>query len=309
MFEKLAFTKFTFIIRIDTETNLPRYKGNTLRGGLGYSLKNITCIHRSNICNECLIKKSCVYIYLFDTIRPDNSEILRDRYEIPKPFIIETLYDEKIHYDPGEEISFDLILFGKAIKLLPYFILAFENIGRIGLGKDKGKFSLERIENESNIIYDNETKTLLSSPKILHISDLIPPDNINSQEISINILTQLRVKYEGKLTDRLEFHILIRNILRRASYLSYFHCGGTMEKFPPEILSSAEKIAIKHNDSRWREWQRYSTRQKTDMNFGGVVGRITYMGELEQFIPLLLLGEYIHVGKNASFGLGKYVMN
>lgn len=42
------------------------------------------------------------------------------------------------------------------------------------------------------------------------------------------------------------------------------------------------------------------------MKMGGFIGSITFEGGLESFLPFLLVGEYIHVGKGTSFGLGKY---
>lgn len=42
------------------------------------------------------------------------------------------------------------------------------------------------------------------------------------------------------------------------------------------------------------------------MKFGGLVGEITYQGDFKRYLPLLRLGEHIHVGKATTFGLGKY---
>jgi len=42
------------------------------------------------------------------------------------------------------------------------------------------------------------------------------------------------------------------------------------------------------------------------MKLGGIIGNITYAGNLEQFLPFIVLGKYVHVGKGATFGLGQY---
>ncbi len=42
------------------------------------------------------------------------------------------------------------------------------------------------------------------------------------------------------------------------------------------------------------------------MSLGGVTGTISYEGDITDFVLLLRLGEYMHVGKGTSFGLGKY---
>jgi CRISPR/Cas system endoribonuclease Cas6 (RAMP superfamily) len=44
------------------------------------------------------------------------------------------------------------------------------------------------------------------------------------------------------------------------------------------------------------------------MRLGGFVGRARYKGKLDPFWPYLKMGEFVHVGKNASFGLGWYEM-
>jgi len=42
------------------------------------------------------------------------------------------------------------------------------------------------------------------------------------------------------------------------------------------------------------------------MKLGGIIGNVTYAGDLTPFLPFIVLGKYIHVGKGATFGLGKY---
>lgn len=73
------------------------------------------------------------------------------------------------------------------------------------------------------------------------------------------------------------------------------------------MIPASEKVMIEKEDLTWYDWQRYSARQDTRMKLGGFVGEVTYTGEqLKEFFPYILLGKYIHVGKGATFGLGKY---
>jgi len=56
------------------------------------------------------------------------------------------------------------------------------------------------------------------------------------------------------------------------------------------------------------EWSRYSGRQKARMKLGGFVGEAVCKGPLRPFLPLLLIGEIVHVGKACIFGNGKYLV-
>ena len=42
------------------------------------------------------------------------------------------------------------------------------------------------------------------------------------------------------------------------------------------------------------------------MKMGGFVGGMRFEGDLAEFNPFLVLGEYLHIGKGTVYGLGKY---
>lgn len=124
--------------------------------------------------------------------------------------------------------------------------------------------------------------------------------------VHLSFLTPTRLKYDGKLSPTLEFHILIRNLLRRISLLSYFHCEKELDLDFKGLIEKSKQISVVKSDLKWYDWERYSNRQDTRMMMGGFIGPITFQGDFETFLPFLLLGEYIHVGKGTSFGLGEY---
>ena len=42
------------------------------------------------------------------------------------------------------------------------------------------------------------------------------------------------------------------------------------------------------------------------MKLGGLIGELSYVGDLKPFLPFLKMTEVFHVGKGTSFGLGRY---
>lgn len=71
------------------------------------------------------------------------------------------------------------------------------------------------------------------------------------------------------------------------------------------LLDQAAAVQVKTTNLIWRDWQRYSNRQRTKMSLGGFVGDLELEGDLAPFAPLLRSAEILHVGKGATFGLGK----
>lgn len=308
---------------------LPSYKGSTLRGGFGNAFKKVVCALKSKECSDCILKEQCVYSYVFETPPPKGTTVMRKYLSVPHPFIIEPPPEKRMGYKPGDELTFGLTLIGKAIDYLPYFIYTFDELGNMGIGKGRGKYTLKTVcqkktnsspdshcraipaDEQDTQIYTSETKKLTSfDPENLSLH-MKPPDDEDDREgtLTLNFLTPTRINYSGNLTCDLEFHILIRQLLRRISMLSYFHCGVDPTQWDFNgFINKAKDVTIKTKNLKWYDWQRYSARQEQKIDMGGFMGSITYEGKLAPFLSLLQAGEILHVGKAATFGLGRYEM-
>ncbi len=316
-----AFTidSYEFLIRAKEPLVLPAYKGATLRGGFGHAFRRITCAMRFKTCPECLLRGHCVYSYIFETPVPDDSQLMRGQVQAPRPYVIEPPQDERRCYEPGESLDFGLIIIGRAGDYLPYFIYAFEELGKLGIGRGKGKFELMEVRRRSinsgkdqgASVYNTKAKTLCAEGRPATWSEISsrPPERMDG--LRLFFTTPTRIKRDGFFVNReLDFTTLYKSLLRRAGLMSYFHCGKRLE-IPDydETIRQSKKITVTKAGLRRHDWERYSNRQKARINMGGFVGKIEYSGDLAPFWPYLTLGERIHVGKGGSFGLGRYEMS
>lgn len=311
----IPYQRFEFTIEAIDELNLPYYKGSTFRGGFGMAFKRIVCALKRQDCGDCMLKSKCIYAYVFETSPVASSsegpEIMNmHKYEkIPHPFVIEPPETNSKTCNSGDSLNFNLLLIGRAVDYLPYFIYTFDELGRTGIGKGRGRYRLVEVRRLKTraIVYSGDDRIIRQSD----VDTIEIPDDLKPEELlgslSIRFITPLRIKYNRDLVVRPEFHILIRNLLRRLGLLYYFHCGNKKPKWDHKtIINHATEIEIKSSSLKWLDWERYSSRQDSRMRLGGLIGEITYYGDIKPFLPLLRAGEILHAGKNTSFGLGRY---
>jgi len=316
MLERLRVAKYHFVLEAQEPLTLPRYKGSTLRGGFGVVFKRCVCVQRGNrYCRDCLLKYVCSYPYIFETPLPPDAKVLRSLSEVPRPFVIEPSLETKTGYQPGERLKFGLVLVGKAIEYLPYFVVVFRELGKRGLGRGRGRYLLcevsgvNPLSGEEDVTYSSEDEMLKQCDLAIDFDDIAGALNQDSSnELEIHFLTPTRLKADGRYISQPDFHILIRNLMRRISSLYYFHCGEQWEHDFRGAVARAQEVGTVEMDTRWVEWKRYSRRQGTRIEMGGFVGRAVYRGEVEPFLSLLKLGEIVHIGKATVFGNGRYAM-
>jgi hypothetical protein len=312
----LAFAKFRIHAKARDILQLPDYKGSCLRGAFGNALKRVACACESHKSPPPKEVGACVYHYLFEPQSIVSDGGPRGVRDIPQPFILIPPLDEKTHYEPGDPFAFELVLIGKATHCLPYFLVAFELMGLYGLGKGRGRFQLEGVwildvfgrEKPLDLTHfsaDPSNGDLIGWEAVLQNQ----PYPELPAALTLEFLTPTRIKFASHLCDSPEFHVLYRSLSRRIGLLSHYHCGGEWKTSLREEIAKAEEIRLIKNRIEWVDWRRYSNRQESEMYLGGFIGQLGYRGNFEPFWPNLALGTHLHLGKGATFGLGKYAMS
>lgn len=308
---EITLAKFRFTIEAAETLYLPEYKGSTLRGGFGHAFRKVVCTMGPIPCSTCLLFLKCPYPQFFETPIPgDFPPFMRGVKTGPQPFVVEPPLEKKRIYQTGELLEFGLVLIGRAIEFLPYFIYTFDQLGYRGIGRGQRKFRLKEVaswgEAEWLSVYRGDTKTLTADFRS-HSTELFRAPSQPVRQLTLRFLTPTRIKVQGHLTTGLTFRELVLWLMRRISTLTYFHMPGTTVEWNwRDILEAANPVAVETQNLRWEDWERYSNRQKTRMKMGGFVGEMTLRGEMAPWLPLLKIGELTHVGKGATFGLGKY---
>lgn len=75
----------------------------------------------------------------------------------------------------------------------------------------------------------------------------------------------------------------------------------------PVALSPLRVARLRFGLTRYA-WERNARSNGQRMLLEGYVGEMGFRGDLQPFLPLLTLGEHLHVGSYTAFGHGKYVL-
>jgi len=188
----MRFGAYRFSARFLDEARLPEYKGSTFRGVFGHALLSVVCALRRRTCVDCLLANRCLYPYVFETgpfaqvddspHDPGGGEGGSSRRRIaarPHPYVIEPLAGEKTRYRAGEVFTFDLLLFGRANDSLPYFIYAFNEVGKSGIGsmvgRQRARFSLLSVAAEDHLLYDGTENRMFAGDFTEDLARLLSP--------------------------------------------------------------------------------------------------------------------------------------
>lgn len=300
----LPLARYRLDFEVETPLSLPDYAGSTLRGAFGGALRAACCMTKQPNCDGCPLLATCPYAIVFETRPPQQGHALQKFSQVPHPYVIEPPAWGRHDYAPGETLSFQLVLAGRALDQLALVLWAFVKAFRRGVGKGDGKARMMRV-----VHLGDEEMTILDGPEgqIIEHDHAVPPAPTFAERVTLTFDTPLRLQANGRRATAEEFtpRRLLMALIRRIALIREFHGAGPLTLDFGELARRAETIQDE-KALRWRDWQRYSSRQQQKMALGGVVGAWTLAGDLAPFLPFLHLGQWLHVGKEATFGMGGY---
>jgi hypothetical protein len=297
-------------LTVGADLSLPPFAVSTLRGGFGHAFRKVACALRRPDCDGCPLIHECVYSYVFETPRPPDVALMRLYPTIPHPFVL-AMQPVPRTVPGGHTILVDLTLIGKAIRHLNFFVYAFEELGRLGLGRMRIPFRLTDVAvadpgGAYRSAFAADTGDLAPPEPDLRLDISADPAAQRPGRAIIEFVTPTRMKADGRTDGDIPFPVLIKTLMRRLRALAAFHEDGTVHEYPARDLIPIAEAVSSAGKLRFVPLERFSYRQKQRFNMDGFVGVKTYEGNLGPFLNLLHAGEVVHVGKGTAFGQGQY---
>ena len=298
----IRYVKLHFTLQLTEDAVLPRYKASALRGGMGEMLLRANCI-RDRKCELCDFEPECIVRRMMYSKMEIQPKFMTSGDSVGYVTECEDYHEE---FSQGDTFRFNLILFGKSIVYFSQYLNALYALGMNGLGKEHGRFRIISITNTKGQEILRNDDILMKNYEVSRLQDYVDYRVANSQknppEGEILFKTPLALKYKGEMVRSFEPEAIFEGIKRRIYMLACFE--GIESDIMNEVISEVpEVISEDHYDISIR---RYSNHQESAMNLKGIEGRLVLENIPEEMRDILYAGELVHIGKNTSFGFGRY---
>ncbi len=260
---------------------LPRFLGSTLHGVMGWILS------RNN---------EEAYQYIFENRRYGGA-----KQDIVNPYILEPPRYQEIYYE-GSMLCFKFTLLGKATHYTNSVVEALIRKVCIEIGVNRKNFEL------IDILQAETLETIWCS----EISREPTPCNLmptwekkGVSRCSIHLITPLRIRRNGKQLREIDFPTIIRSITRRVTALTERYGGFVHSDAVSTVRELSSSVQTTSSGLYWSEIRRYSNRRNKKMDLSGLQGAMTFEGDMFHFAPWLYAAQYLHIGRNVTFGCGQ----
>ncbi|MFN3422619.1 MAG: CRISPR system precrRNA processing endoribonuclease RAMP protein Cas6 [Armatimonadota bacterium] len=307
----LKFVRLRFEVEVMKEGKLPRFFGPTLRGALGITFRKMACVTHLDDCDPCLLRFQCPYARFFEPFAPPDHPFAKRLLQMPRPFALQVPppANEPPLFRCGDFLTFHIILWHQVDTLLPYIVVAVQKTFERGIGQGLQaklqKVFAEVHGGEAEIFDPDKGLVATKLPSVSIEQIMVSPSN-PVKSLTVRFITPTRIDLSGKLQNPITFTALIKAANERGRALFWAYEQTEPPWDGKALVQRARSVEALASEQRWLDLQRFSRKQQERLKVGGVIGSAKFVGnDLSQFIPLLRLMEWVHVGKLGTMGLGQ----
>jgi len=315
----LPLARCRFTAAFERDLHLPEHAGSLLRSVFGLALRRGACMTGAAQCPPCPLYRSCAYPAIFET-PPRETQFGQRFSQVPNPYVMEAPALGTRLVPAGEPLQWQQVLIGtEALRHLPLVVHAWERALQAGWGEQRVRGRLLQVElidadGQAHALRDAHSGRLQLSEAAPCLSlPQAPDDGLGALHLDFH--TPLRLQHEGRPLRPADLspRKLVADLLRRCNLMLDLHLEIRPAPFDaPALVALAAALSDDRSALHWRDDARYSARQRQETPLGGVLGRWTLRGDravLAQLWPWLWLGQWLHLGKNATMGLGGYTLH
>ena len=294
-----AITRITTTIEATQTVAWPHYSGSTLRGAFGRALRQAACITEKDNCNGCPVRNNCAYGVVFEPA--PATQALHPSFQNGLPrYLVQPPPLGACQLHKGQHQTFKVVLLpgSQTHHTMVMHILKTAVERQL---MQPGLFRLTEIK------VSEEHLAPLRSPVLENTSAHLTHSRAH---MTLRWLTPLRLQLQGKPVfkpNTLDATLLIRSLLLR--HLQWCQLTQQVPINTQLFTMAATACNLATNNLRWHDIARFSGTQNDKLPMGGLMGSAELEGPvtaLQTLLPLLQMGELLHIGKEIVMGMGHY---
>ena len=265
-----ALQELRFTFRAEEAVRFGRVAANSLRGALGLELRNQVT--------------PALFQRVFAPQRSDGPSGLHDP---PRPFVLRTRSLDRKTVSAGNLFSVTVNTFDISPEVTRALTLAFEVIGKTGLGPHRSRVALVTAE----------------PPHLIDID--LAAQGPAASAVRVCLFTATELKGAADWPNQPSFSVLACRIRDRISTLCALYGEGPLPIDFRDFAQRSDSIQTIRFALTRNEASRKSSRSGQAHALSGVTGEIDYRGNLTDFLPYLEAARWTGVGRHTVWGKGE----
>jgi len=303
---------FSFVyLRFTIHTrDIPALVSYLYRSGQDFSeaFRGLVCRSSAPGCSSCLCCADCPYRVLFSQQLCADPSAVRCHQKPPLPFIFSFPAFGDVSQQTNA-FTCTLVLVGKAFNHSAEFIGAFRLLlaqgHKAGYFAEAALFLVESLDFHGNpaVICPGDAVPDTGSLITLDARGIVDIRRRPADAVGVTFITPLKLAKNGRIMCSFDAGQFVRSLMRRVSALTYYYCGYEMRDNFREYAHAANCLELLENNYH------YTDTGRRFPALSGVMGDGVLSGDFNDLMPFLALGEYLHLGKGASYGMGRYQLS